>query len=309
LKIRTIYKDLLGRIDPVNYDLVHAHFLFSDGAVALCLKRSFEIPYVVAVRNTDLNYFMKYRPDLKHLGYEIMRQASAIIFISPCYRSELSKKLSPMNRKQLNHKFQIVPNGIPHFWLEHQVASLPQRDTRVNVLYVGDFSRNKNIPNAIRAVEIARRKIDACLTLVGGGGDGAEDVSAMLRSGQYPFVSYRGRVDDVTELADIYRGHDIFVMPSFSETFGVAYIEALSQGLPVIHSKGQGVDGYFAKDTVAESVNPRSPQDIANKILILKGRLNVIQEDCRQQAMQFAWKNIAKSYVDIYRNVLTVPRG
>ena len=300
-KISAVASDLISAVRVGDYSLIHSHFLFSDGAVALQLNKTFGLPYVVAVRNTDVNVFLKYRPDLRSIGYEILRKASAIIFISPCYREHLFKKIPPQVVQRIDQKTHIVPNGISSFWLQEPLSLAPRPDTALRLLYVGDFSKNKNVPNTIRAAEMVREKMEVQLTLVGGGRSGSADVLSMLESGRYPWIDYRGRIDDKGELAAVYRAHDIFVMPSFKETFGVVYIEALSQGLPIVHSEKQGVDGYFEAGTVAEAAKPDDPQDIAQKIALLAGRLDEVRGLCHEQARRFDWNRVAATYLNIYR--------
>ena len=293
--------DLISAVNVEDYSLIHSHFLFSDGAVALRFNKTFGLPYVVAVRNTDVNIFLKYRPDLRSICYEILRKASVIIFISPCYREQLFKKIPPQVVQQIDQKTHVVPNGISTFWLQDTFSPAPRPGTVLRLLYVGDFSRNKNVPNTIRAADIVREKMEVQLTLVGGGRGGSADVLSMLDSGRYPWIDYRGRIDDKGELAAVYRAHDIFVMPSFKETFGVVYIEALSQGLPIVHSEKQGVDGYFKSGTVAEAAKPGDPQDIAQKIALLAGRLDEVRSLCHEQARRFDWNRVAATYLNIYR--------
>jgi glycosyltransferase involved in cell wall biosynthesis len=102
-------------------------------------------------------------------------------------------------------------------------------------------------------------------------------------------------------LAAIYRAHDIFVMPSFRETFGVAYIEALSQGLPIVFTRGQGVDGYFEPGTVGEAVNPHDAEALKAAILGLAERLDERRSLCVAAAKAFDWQRIAREYVELYQ--------
>ena len=53
------------------------------------------------------------------------------------------------------------------------------------------------------------------------------------------------------------RSCSVFAMPSIFETFGLVYLEALSQNLPVVYTKGQGIDGMF-DNTVGIGVDPLS---------------------------------------------------
>lgn len=299
-KVRRVARDLSSRIDLSGVRLVHAHFLYSDGAVALKLQESSNVPYVVAVRNTDLNAFMKYRPDLCRLRDRVLSQASRVVFLSQAYRRMLLDRLGPAMRERVAPKSVVIPNGVSRSWLEPPPPRPSDAAGTLRLLYVGDFSRNKNIPRVLEAVALLAATRGAVLTLVGEGGDGEAEVDAQIASGRFPFAQRLGRVDDPSALREIYRRHDVFVMPSRLETFGVVYVEALSQGLPIVHSRGQGVDGYFPPGTVAEAVDPDDPADIAAKVTALADRLPAIRESCVREAARFDWASIARSYADLY---------
>ncbi len=299
-KIRRVLADINSRTDVADFDVIHAHFLFSDGAAALRLNQNEGIPYVVAVRNTDLNAFWRLRPDLRGIARRVLKGASSVVFTSPAYREQLLSLLPKNLRYDVDAKARTVPNGIDNVWLSGESGRRGSRSETLRLLYVGDFSRNKNVNGVLRAAGLIAATRDVALTLVGGGGDGHDDLIGALEAGAYPFAKYAGRIHDKAELRKVYASHDVFVMPSFLETFGVAYIEALSQGMPILHSRGQGVDGYFEEGTVAEAVNPGDPQDIAEKILRLESRLPEIGDACRQQARRFGWSNIASEYLTIY---------
>ena len=300
-KIRMVTKDLLSRVDPRSVTNVHAHFLYSDGGVARVLHKTYGLPYVVSVRNTDVNLFMKLRPDLRWLAQDILERARRVIFITPSYRDLVSEWLPARKREAFNAKARIIPNGLPQYWLANTYHGERHGDA-LKILYVGDFSRNKNIPRSIAAVSRLNASRPVTLTLVGGGGDGEDEVKSLLASS--PCVSWRGRVDKPEELSNIYRQHDIFLMPSLKETFGVVYLEAMSQGLPVIFSRGQGIDGYFEPGGVAEAVNPLDPDSIATAILALAQRLDRVREQCVTSAEAFNWPRVARLYVDSYKDSL-----
>jgi len=300
-KIRTVTRDLLSRIDARGVDNVHAHFLYSDGAVARALNKAYGLPYVVSVRNTDVNLFMRLRPDLRWLAQDILDRARRVIFITPSYRDIVANWLPAHRREAFGAKARIIPNGLPRFWLTNTYHGQRTGDV-LKILYVGDFSKNKNIPRAIEAVSRLNKTRAATLTLVGGGGDGEDEVRSLLPSAS--FVNRRGRVDNPDELMSIYRQHDIFLMPSLKETFGVVYIEAMSQGLPVVFSRGQGIDGYFQPGSVAEAVNPLDPDSIRAALLALAQRLDRIREECVASAETFNWPRIGRLYAESYRDAV-----
>jgi glycosyltransferase involved in cell wall biosynthesis len=305
-KVRTVLRDLLGHIDPGAIDLVHAHFLYSDGAVALKLHERYGLPYVVTVRNTDVNVFMRLRPDLSRLCWSIVANARNVVFITPAYRDLLLQRAPPAVRAHLERAARIVPNGVASYWLEQAPTRLPTRHAGepLKLLYVGDFSRNKNLVTTIRAARDLSASLPTALTLVGGGGDGEREVDALLETGAYPFVKRLARVEERDKLAEIYRTHDVFVMPSFRETFGVVYIEALSQGLPIVHTRGQGIDGYFERGTVAEPADPSDVLSVRRAVSRVSTRLDAVRAACVQAARAFGWPSIARTYSDLYRDAI-----
>ena len=64
-KINKIFQKITQLYKINKFNLVHAHFLFSDGSVALKLYKKYKLPYVVSIRNTDINIFFKYAKHLK----------------------------------------------------------------------------------------------------------------------------------------------------------------------------------------------------------------------------------------------------
>ena len=92
-------------------------------------------------------------------------------------------------------------------------------------------------------------------------------------------------------------------MPSIHETFGLVYIEALSQGMKVLFSKNEGIDGVFDKK-VGEAVNPLKVDDITKALRKLIKEPSKYDTLSKNEIMQFDWTNIAKVYKDMYSNVL-----
>lgn len=302
-KVRRVVSDLAREVELSEVLLTHAHFLYSDGAVALMLKRRFGVPYVVAIRNTDINAFIRYRPDLARVRDSVLEEASRVVFLSHAYRRLLGQHLDADLRRRVEVKTLVIPNGVRQDWLDSRPALPRPAQPELGLLYVGDFSRNKNVPALLEAAAILCRTRRLRLTLVGGGGDGAERVERLLASGGYPFATHVGRVNDATALRTIYREHDIFVMVSIHETFGVVYAEALSQGLPIVHSRGQGVDGYFEPSSVAEPADPGDPSDIAASIEQVAKRLPMVRQQCVLEAARFDWARVAGTYADLYEAV------
>jgi glycosyltransferase involved in cell wall biosynthesis len=301
-KINKIEKDLSSSIDLGKCNLMHAHFLFSDGGVAYKLHKKYGIPYIVAVRNTDINIFFKYFFHLRPFALEILKNASQIIFLSPKYQEYTFEKYIP---KKLHADFlkktSIVPNGVNSFWLNniYQKEAFSKKD-RVQFLYVGDFSKNKNIQisiNALSKMYDEGKNIE--FVLVGGGGD-YDTAIKKLAAKHSNWIKLVERTNDIEDLKKIYETSDIFLMPSKYETFGLVYIEAMSQGLPIVFSEGQGVDGFFKTGEVGFSVKSGDVDGLIEKLYLIMDNYNGISANCNMKSQQFSWLDISNKYIAIY---------
>ena len=90
-------------------------------------------------------------------------------------------------------------------------------------------------------------------------------------------------------------------MPSLTETFGRVYAEAMSQGVPIIYTRGQGFDGFFPEGEVGFSVDPHDPEEIADRVEDIVNDYNVMSCNCLRNCRLFDWNIIAENLIDLYR--------
>jgi glycosyltransferase involved in cell wall biosynthesis len=302
-KIMTIFTDIQKQVDLNAFDIVHAHFLFSDGGVAYKIKTKYSIPYIVAIRNTDVNLFFRYMLHLRFFGRKIIKASKKIVLITPAYKSLLVERYVPENLSKKVIDASIVPNGLSPAWLEDAMLGCVRTLVPLRLLYVGVFSRNKNVIRLLKVIKQLSFKTDVEMTLVGGGGNDHERVLNLLQQEEFKFAKYIGRVDGIGAMKKLYSRHHIFIMISRSETFGLVYIEALSQGLPVIHTARQGIDGYFENSSFAIPVDPDSLIDIFNSIERIRSNYEITSNEARRASRSFLWEDIAKRYVQLYSYV------
>lgn len=276
--------------------LVHAHFMFSDGQVARMLHERHGLPFVVSVRpHTDIDSFMRLRPDLMPWGCENLRRAHAVICLSPGSRDLLLRKIPSDVRREVRFKIHVIPHGLAPEW--HEAPAAPQQSETIRILSVGDMTRNKNIRGVVNAIDrlvSAGRRIR--LTLVGGRGRTRRPMP------NRPWIDWIPHMANRLALRAIVRENHIFMMPSFSETFGVAYVEALSQGLPAIHSSGQGISGLFEDGVTTEAVDPHDPRDMANAIEHVARRRVDVFDRCIAATKSYRWSAVAERVHEIYRS-------
>ena len=105
-------------------------------------------------------------------------------------------------------------------------------------------------------------------------------------------------------LLGLYRRHNLFVMPSFTESFGLVYAEAMSQGLPVIYSQGQGFDNQFPEGFVGYRVDAHNAEALADAIERVVQNFSNIAPNTVEAARIFNWNEISARYDRIYKTIL-----
>lgn len=168
------------------------------------------------------------------------------------------------------------------------------------VLFLGRVTMQKGPEYFLQAAKKVVEKYDKVRFVLAGSGDMIRhciQLAADLRLGRY--VTFTGflqgqDVDKIFEMADLY------VMPSVSEPFGIAPLEALSHNVPVIISKQSGVSEVL---THVLKVDFWDTDEMANKILAVL-RHEPLQKTLRQQAQfelgKLSWRDSAQKLKDIY---------
>ena len=299
-KIEKIAKHIVRQVDISTVSCVHATTLFSDGAVALYLKQHYGIPFVVAVRNTDVNDFLRFAPHLWWVHRAVLKEASHVICISPALRRDFLRHFTLCGmRKEVEQKTEIICNGINQYWLDSLNLNPEQHGHNHQVVYVGNFTPNKNVKRLVEAVLSLKAQIpDVQLHLIGA--EGAQEAFVHQMAQAHPdTVICHGPIYDKTLLQQHYQQCSVFAMPSLTETFGLVYVEALSQGLSVLYTRGEGVDGLF-DEPIGEAVDPHFTEKIAQALQRLLLQPQNYQTLPESRFQEFDWSAIARRYASMY---------
>lgn len=288
--------------ESFSFNLVHAHMWFLDGHIAYNAYKKWGTPYIIAVRNTDINswYYWKL-PWNRKQGYKILNNAKRVVFLSNAYKTKLIERLPFDMQKELDKKSLIIPNGIDDFW-HLNARKTPKQVSKnvIRIITVGSINSNKNQLTIIKAIELLRKKgYKVEYIVVGDIQD--KKIAKKLEDKEYvkllPFC-----LKD--ELIRIYEKADILVLASIHETFGLVYPEAMTQGLPVIYSRGQGFDQQFPEGEVGIAVNSKSPKEIFDAIIKILSNYEAISKRCIKASKIFDWELIAKKYLNIYKDLI-----
>jgi len=302
-KIKKILNDIEQRFDFSSIDVIHAHTWYSDGGVAYLLHKKYNIPYVITIRNSDLNVFQKYLIHERAFGMNILKNAQNIILISASYKERvLNEKSLQSIKSNIQDKLMIIPNGVDDFWINNRVYTKKKIDyDKINCLYVGRFTKGKNVDLLQYAIkELNNESINIHLHLVGGGGKDHEKVLKIVSENQ-DIMTFYGQVRDKNILKEYYSKADIFTMPSSYETFGLVYVEAMLQGLPILYTHNEGIDGFY-DDKIGEKVFSIKVSEIKNKIQTIINNYDEYSLPTDKLIENHDWCKIALRYKQVYES-------
>lgn len=279
-------------VAPFRY--IHAHTLMSDGIPAFIISKLTGKPLVVSIRNTDITLFVSRSRIFKFIGKHILKSAEAVFFISPSLRRKILAHYPSLDGKN----YYSLPNGLDDFWLKESSKGLktPSSTSAVRLLFVGQIIPRKNLEILVDFLKTYDDK-KYVLSVVGEntlGLDFEQIQSTLLGENE---IHYLGKIADKVKLKKVYADHDVFVLLSLAETFGVVYIEALSSGLPIVYSENEGMDGFFPEGDVGFSCNNRSVTQLKEVLDHICANLAQMSDNAYQAAKTFSWDIIVENYI------------
>ena len=266
-----------------DYDLVHIHALFSFTSVmAAWAARWKGVPYVVRPLGTLNQYGVtQRRPWLKQASLKliegpILRHAAAVHFTAEAEKVEAESLGIPM-------RGVVIPLGIePAQQGEASVllARFPAlKDCRL-LLFLSRLDPKKNVEGLLKAYGLCSKAFPDTRLVIAGDGEASYVSSLKKLAGDLGLtdrVVWLGHVGGEQKAAAL-AAAQVFVLPSFSENFGIAAAEALMAGLPCVLGKGVAIAAEVAEAGAGLSVEP-NPESIA------QGLRTVLSDDTLRASM------------------------
>jgi alpha-1,6-mannosyltransferase len=136
-------------------------------------------------------------------------------------------------------------------------------------------------------------------------GDGPGTPAACRYSESRPHVKYLGHVESRAELATVYASSDIFLSPGRHETFGIATLEAVCSGLPVVGIQNSGT-AAFVPAALGMFTRAGDAEDFARGIsTVARWPLVPLRSACHDFAAQhYSWDFVLDQYFEVYRQVI-----
>jgi glycosyltransferase involved in cell wall biosynthesis len=294
-----------------DYDLVHIHALFSYAAIpAAYWAKSHAVPYIVRPLGVLNRWGMKNRrPWLKKLSFSlidrrILAGTAAIHFTSEQERTEAGE-LGIKNRAV------VIPNAaeLPietnkrrgQFRARH-----PQLADRTIILFLSRLDSIKGLDLLLPAFAQARKQYPCSMLVIAGSGEAAYVSHLQQEAARLGIASdmiWTGFLAGEEKWA-AFRDADIFVLPSYSENFGVAAVEAMACGLPVVVSDQVAIH-WEISDARAGLVVPCETVELTQALAAMLAdnrlRMEMGANGYRLARIKFSSETVWKRLADLYR--------
>lgn len=302
-----IIKDYLinQNIDLKQFKIIHAHKLTFEGLIGYELAKELKLPFIVTLRQTDI-IVLKKKPGALKKYKAIIESCSRFIVLIPSILIELKNILGEnYYNVHIAPKTSLIPNIIE--------LNKVNNDSNIEPKYLLSILRmtkesiqRKNLKGLLKGFrELTRTDIKL---LIIGDGPYKNTVKKWIRKFSLEQrVILIGKIPN-HQLNKYFLEAYAFLLPSFSESFGMVYAEALINGTPIMYSKNYlGFDGFF--EGVGVGVNPISSLSIKNGIEELLNqneyyRKNIIGLLQNGAFDMFSKEWIAKKYCELIDKVI-----
>lgn len=292
---RVVYPAFKTYYNNSKVDVVHAHTLYSDGIPAFVFSKIAKKRLIITLRNTDVNTGFKYYWQYKWLAKKALKYSSSIILVSPAHKLKFQNYFG----HAFDEKIKVVPNGVNQFFLKNAKNRKVTPKNKVVALHIANINKNKNLKNTISAFFDATKELSETQFRVAGGTyEEYVKVFGALPRELKEKTFFLGKLNKIELLAEMDKA-TFFAMVSHHETFGLVYVEAISQCLPIVYTIGQGVDGYFIDGEYGFKADPKCKESIS---LAVKNTLDRFPDGLNFEkdnpALNFSWDELAKKYVE-----------
>ena len=290
----------IGKHD-LKFDLVHAQFTWPSAYAAVLIRQKYHVPYVITPHEDP--GWLREEIDLKDPRMErAWADADLIMYMN---------RLEVSNLKPYNPRTISVPNGFKPVY--HPVDMQACRDTLhlpqdEKILFTfGNLQKRKGLEYLIDAMDVIRKTRDDVQCYIGGKAEYEKSYETFIRN-RVTELHLEDRVHFIgfmqgPEIPTWLNACDLFVLPSLEEGFGIAQIEALACGKPVIATKNSGSMDILTDPEVGILCERADSADFARGILQgLEKTWDV--NKILAHAQRYSSDTVSKQIIDIYTNVL-----
>ena len=287
-------------------DVLHVHYAIPHAAVAflatqILKSKNIRLPIVTTLHGTDIT-LVGLDSSLSSVVEFSINQSDKV--------TSVSKSLSDQTRDYFNTKkdisviynfinlkrFSRKPNP------QHRSAIAPNNEKIL--VHISNFRKVKRVEDVVECFSKVKKSIPAKLLLIGDGPERLKVEQMCRQLGTCSDISFLGKQDAVEELLSI---ADLFLLPSAKESFGLAALEAMACGVPVISTNVGGLPEVNIEGVTGHLCNVGDTDMMAQRaqeLLSDEAKLETFRVNAREKALEFSRENIVPQYEALYQSCL-----
>jgi N-acetyl-alpha-D-glucosaminyl L-malate synthase BshA len=294
---------LVDMVKLYKIEILHVHYAIPHAYAGYMAKQMLKdqgiiLPMVTTLHGTDITLVGNH-PFYKTAVSFSINKSDVVTSVSQSLKDDTYKLFN------IKKDIHVIPNFIELDKIRNESLISCQRSVMANkeeriVTHISNFRKVKRIPDIIKIFYKIQQQIPAKLMMVGDGPEKAKAEQLCIELGIQNKVIFFGNSNEIDQILSF---SDLFLLPSETESFGLAALEAMAWSVPVISSNSgglpevnfDGVSGYLSNvgdvDSMAEN---------AIKILSDNKTLTKFKENALDVAKQFDIKNILPLYENLY---------
>ncbi|MDP3312663.1 N-acetyl-alpha-D-glucosaminyl L-malate synthase BshA [Lutibacter sp.] len=293
-------------VEEFDLEILHVHYAIPHAYAAYMAKqmlkeKNIDVKVVTTLHGTDITLVGSH-PNYRTAVEFSINNSDAVTTVSESLKQDTLRLFSIKKEIHVIHNF-IDFNQYPEInseeCLRHTIAKPEERI----ITHISNLRPVKRAVDVIKIFDKIQQKIPAKLLLVGEGPD-KENIEGLAKDLDiFDKILFLGNSNDVNKLLCY---SDLFLLPSETESFGLAALEAMAARTPVISTNAGGLPEVNVQGVTGFLSDVGNIDEMAqNSLFILEDeeRLQNFKTNALNQAKNFSLQNILPSYKNVYRNV------
>lgn len=312
--LKILYKKILK--EQGKPDILHAHFT-RFGYVGSKLKEEINLPLVLTEHSSRINK-EEIDKDLKEPAKIAYKSADALIGVSPALVEVINKNFNirPIYipnivdlsifdyTKSIKNKKEIKNREKTEKVKVKKTENI-RKDQSFNFVSTGNLIQIKRMDLTIKAFYKSFKDYPNVTLTIFGDGPKKKDLKEIINKYKLKEKVKLKGLSSREDIAREYEKSDCFVLPSRTETFGVAYIEALAMGLPVISTKCGGPEAFVDSES-GILIEVDNEKELIESMKYMYENIDIYNKKSisNKTKNEFSGEVVAKKIIEVYKNLL-----
>lgn len=296
-------------VDVVKYeklDLLHVHYAIPHASAAITAKQvlaeeGINLPVITTLHGTDITLLGKDASFEPVISFAI-NKSDAVTAVSQSLRLDTYKLFG------INREIEVIPNFINLERLDGGISEELKREYAPNgeklLVHISNFRPVKRVLDVIEIFARVYLDVPCKLIFIGDGPERSKAEQLCREKDLCDQIIFLGSVKNPTDALMV---ADLFILPSESESFGLAALEAMACGVPVISTNTGGLPEVNRHGVTGMMSNVGDVEDMAKNVRYLlsdETRLSKFKMKARERAAEFSIDKILPQYEALYNSVL-----